>query len=62
MDYEVSSDVVVENATPRGLERFEFAKGLVKSPSEDERFVLEHQLIPQGLAKRVKPVAAKEKA
>lgn len=53
MRYEVDSHVIFEQATPHGLERFEFDAGEI-DPTEDERFVLEYVLIPAGLARRVR--------
>lgn len=55
MEYEVLDRVVFEEHAYEGVRRAEFSKGVVENPSEDERFILEHRLIPAGLARRVAP-------
>lgn len=57
MEYEVLDRVVHEEHAYEGVRRASFAKGVVKADdlSEDERFILEHRLIPAGLARRVAP-------
>lgn len=52
MAYEVFEHVHVETNTPRGTEIFDFEPG-VQTPDEDHRYVLEYNLIPAALARRV---------
>ena len=45
--------VSYQEATPRGLVSFEFPAGSIEPADDsDERFVIEHRLVPAGLAKR----------
>lgn len=54
MRYSVPDPIHFEEATPRGLLTIDFAAGECEPEDDsDERFVLEHRLIPDGLASRV---------
>lgn len=53
MRYEVSRAVRHETHDGRRALVVEFEPGVVENPSEDERFVLEHVLIPADKARRV---------
>lgn len=54
MRYSIPEGVHFEEATPRGLMTEDFAAGEVElADDSDARFVIEHRLIPAGLATRV---------
>lgn len=53
MKYVVSEDVHFEEATPRGFLAVDIPAGEIEPGDDsDERFVIEHKLIPDGLAAR----------
>lgn len=55
MEYEVLEQVTFEECAYDGVLAASFKKGRVSADriSENERFILEHRLIPAGLARRV---------
>lgn len=58
MKYVVSEDVHFEEATPRGFLAVDIPAGEIEPGDDsDERFVLEHKLIPDGLAARAETPA-----
>lgn len=56
--YEILDDVEVNLHVEDRIISCQFAKGVIDKPSEDEMRVIEQVLMPQGLAKFTKSMAA----